>query len=66
MVALLHNADAWLLAFADRFGLQTLQQLMAAEVDTPVGPQCQHNPIRRPHGMWSRRVISVCAITRCR
>ena len=66
MVALLHNADALLLAFADRFGLQTLQQLMAAEVDTPVGPQCQHNPIRRPHGMWSRRVISVCAITRCR
>jgi len=46
MVDLLHDAEAGLLALAVRLGLQTLQQLMVAEVDTLVGPKGQHNPSR--------------------
>lgn len=46
MVDLLHDAEAGLLALAVRLGLQTLQQLMGAEVDILVGPKGQHNPSR--------------------
>lgn len=43
LVDLLRDAEGGLLALALRLGLQTLQQLMAAEVDTLVGPKGQHN-----------------------
>jgi transposase-like protein len=45
-VDLLHDAEGGLLALALRLGLQTLQQLMAAEVDALVGPKGQHNGSR--------------------
>lgn len=46
MVDLLQEAEGGLLALALRLGLQTLQQLMTAEVDALVGPKGQHNPDR--------------------
>lgn len=43
LIDVLHDAEGGLLALALRLGLQTLQQLMAAEVDALVGPKGQHN-----------------------
>ena len=45
-VDLLRDAEGGLLALALRLGLQTLQEMLAAEVDALVGPKGQHNPRR--------------------
>ncbi|NMP24962.1 IS256 family transposase [Sulfobacillus harzensis] len=52
-VAILQEAQAGLLSLSIRLGLQTLQQLMATEVDGLVGPKGRHNPDRTAvrHGL---------------
>jgi len=42
----LQDVEGGLLALALRVGLQTLQQMLAEEVDALVGPKGQHNPSR--------------------
>lgn len=50
---LLRGAEDGLLALALRLGLQTLQEMLIAEVDALVGPKGQHNPSRTAvrHGL---------------
>lgn len=43
---IVQDAQAGLLALSVRVGLQTLQYLMATEVEGLVGPKGQHNPDR--------------------